>query len=174
MANISEKNEFLDKSLRDFKGRFVKRLEREYKLRYEEVVDLLSNAEKTLDKKEILIPISVFDNKELSAFETLCKYLKEELKFSYHKIAILLRRDDRTIWAAYNKALQKRKERLVVRKSEITISYVIFQERKLSVLESLVKYLKEHYKLRFSEIAVLLNKDQRNIWTVYNRAKKKE
>jgi len=94
LAKITKKNEFLEKNLRDFKGRYLHRLKHEYKLSYEEVVELLTKAEQKLKKKEILIPISVFDNKELSAFETLCKYLKEELKFSYHKSAILLRRDD--------------------------------------------------------------------------------
>jgi hypothetical protein len=173
LANITEKNEFLETSLRDFKGRFANRLKHEYKLNYEEVVDLLTKAEKTLKKKEISVPISVFENKKLSAFETICKYLKEELKFSYHKIAILLQRDDRTIWASYNNAISKRKAKLIVRKSEIMVPVSIFKNRKLSVLESLVNYLKENFKLRFSEIAALLNKDQRNIWTVYNRAKKK-
>ena len=174
MAKITEKNEFLEKNIRDFKGRYLHRLKHEYKLSYEEVVELLTKAEQKLKKKEILIPISVFDNKELSAFETLCKYLKEELKFSYHKSAILLRRDDRTIWASYNTALRKRKDKLVVRKSEISVPLSVFKDRKLSVLESLVKYLKENYELRFSEIASLLNKDQRNIWTVYNRSKNKQ
>jgi len=173
MVNFSEKKEFLGKNLRDFKKRFAIRLRDEYKLSYDEVEDLLKKTEKTLKKRDILIPISIFQNKELSAFETICKYLKEELNFSYHKIAFILNRDDRTIWASYNEALQKRKERLLVKKSEISIPHSILKERKLSVLESLVSYLKNNYDLRFSEIATLLNKDERNIWTVYHRAKKK-
>jgi len=31
-----------------------------------------------------------------------------------------------------------------------------------------VKYLKEKYSFKFSEIAQLLNRDQRTIWTSYN------
>ena len=172
---VNKTNELImkDDNLRDFKVKFLNRLKYGYKLSSGEVVDLLTKAEKTLTKKDILIPVSIFKNKELSAFETICRYLKEELMLSYHKIAILLNRDDRTIWASYNESIKKRKERLAVRKSEIFIPHSIFKDRKLSVLESLVSYLKDNFRLRYSEIAALLNRDERNIWTVYNRSKKK-
>jgi len=49
----------------------------------------------------------------------------------------------------------------------------IFRDRNLSVLEVLVEYLKEQRNMTYHEIAVLLNRDDRTIWTVYNRAKKK-
>jgi len=44
----------------------------------------------------------------------------------------------------------------------------------LSVLETLTKYLREELNLRLYQIANLLNKNQRTIWTVYNRAQKKK
>jgi hypothetical protein len=53
-----------------------------------------------------------------------------------------------------------------------TIPLDILRDRNLSVLESIVEYLKNK-GLSFHEIAILLNRDERNIWTVYNRAKKK-
>jgi len=43
----------------------------------------------------------------------------------------------------------------------------------LSVLGAIVSYLKDNFNLRYSEIAALLNRDERNMWTAYNRAKKK-
>ena len=49
----------------------------------------------------------------------------------------------------------------------------IFRDRTLSVLEALVLYLK-NTGLTFKEISLHLNRDQRTIWTVYNRAKKKK
>ena len=49
----------------------------------------------------------------------------------------------------------------------------IFKNRKLKVLEALVKYLKEERQLSYHEIAVLLNRNDRTIWTVYSRVKKK-
>ncbi len=43
----------------------------------------------------------------------------------------------------------------------------------LSPCESLVKYLKEQKQHRYSEIARILNRDQRTIWCIYNRVKNK-
>jgi hypothetical protein len=34
-------------------------------------------------------------------------YLKEEKKLSFHKIAIILNRDDRTIWTCWHRASKK-------------------------------------------------------------------
>ena len=107
------------------------------------------------------------------ALEVICKYLKEELDFSFSKIALLLNRDSRTIWTSYNNAARKRKENLLVKESKFFIPVSIFTDRQFSVLEAIVSYLKEKFNLRYSEISVLLNRDERNIWTVYNRAKKK-
>ncbi|HLD04640.1 MAG TPA: hypothetical protein VJG90_02875 [Candidatus Nanoarchaeia archaeon] len=59
------------------------------------------------------------------------------------------------------------------RKSFLSIPTKIFQDRRLAVLESIVLFLKEEQELSFHEIAILLNRDDRTIWTVYNRVKKK-
>jgi len=55
----------------------------------------------------------------------------------------------------------------------ISIPTAIFQDRELSVLEAIAEYLKEKKGMRYSEIAKLLNRDDRTIWTAYNRAKEK-
>ena len=55
----------------------------------------------------------------------------------------------------------------------IDIPSDIFRDRSLSVLEIMVEYLKEQKGLSYHEIAQLLNRDDRTIWTVYNRVKKK-
>ncbi|GIU70302.1 MAG: hypothetical protein KatS3mg002_1538 [Candidatus Woesearchaeota archaeon] len=49
----------------------------------------------------------------------------------------------------------------------------LFSNKKLGVLEVVVKYLKENTPLSYSEIAKILNRDQRTIWTTYNKAVKK-
>lgn len=56
---------------------------------------------------------------------------------------------------------------------DVSLSSSIFRDRKLSVLEALVEYLKDQKKMSYHEIAVLLNRNDRTIWTVYNRSKKK-
>ncbi len=69
------------------------------------------------------------------------------------------------------KRKKKKEEDLVI--STINIPTSIFRDRSLSVLEAVVEYLKEHHNLNYHQIARLLNRDERTIWTVYNRAKKK-
>jgi len=59
-------------------------------------------------------------------------------------------------------------------KKEISIPISIFDDRRFGVLECLVKYLREVIKLRNTEIAKILNRDDRTIWTVYHRVKEKE
>ncbi|MCH8022673.1 MAG: hypothetical protein IH932_02890 [Thaumarchaeota archaeon] len=59
------------------------------------------------------------------------------------------------------------------RKLELSIPTSIFRDRSLSVLEAIAEYLKEQEGMRYSEIAKLLNRDDRTIWTAYNRAKAK-
>jgi DNA-directed RNA polymerase specialized sigma24 family protein len=49
----------------------------------------------------------------------------------------------------------------------------IFKESRLTPFELIVRYLKDTKKLSYAEIGRLLNRDDRNIWTVYQRAKKK-
>ena len=48
----------------------------------------------------------------------------------------------------------------------------IFFDSKLGILKAVVYYLRGK-GLKNSEIAQILNKDQRNIWTIYSRIKKK-
>ena len=69
--------------------------------------EILSLVEKKSVSKEVLIPISIFKVEGLSALETICKYLKEELDLNYSKIALLLNRNDRTIWTVYQRAKKK-------------------------------------------------------------------
>jgi len=55
----------------------------------------------------------------------------------------------------------------------IKIPSRILRDRTLSILEAIVEYLREERGLTFHQIAVLLNRDDRTIWTVYRRAKEK-
>jgi len=57
--------------------------------------------------------------------------------------------------------------------THVFIPTTILKDRTLSVLESIVEYLKDQKQLTFHEIAILLNRDDRTIWTCYSRAKKK-
>jgi len=123
----------------------------------------------------VRIPVSLFVDRSLSVLEVLVEYLKEELHYTLHEIAVLTNRDDRTIWTVYDRAKKKRtnSKKPTLEKTEIFIPLNVLLDRALSVLEVLVEYVKEKLHLTYHEIAVLTNRDDRTIWTVYNRAKKK-
>ena len=72
-------------------------------------------------------------------------------------------------------AKRKLAEKFVVEEiSPYDVPVKILQDRNLSVLENVVAYLKDTFGLNYHSIAVLLNRDDRTIWTVYQRAKKKK
>ncbi len=60
--------------------------------------------------KSINIPSSVLRNRDVSVLEAIVKFLKEKRKLTYHEIAVLLNRDDRTIWTVYYRVKNKMKK----------------------------------------------------------------
>lgn len=139
------------------------------------VIEIKKDLVGTISKKDyssLGIPSFVF-NEKLGSLETIVKYLKENLNIKVMKIASLLGRNDKTIWSTYNNAKKKYPEKFTEGESKLEIPISIFSSRKLSVLESIVYYIKENYDLTFHEIALVLKRDDRTIWTVYQKAKKK-
>ena len=57
--------------------------------------------------------------------------------------------------------------------SNIWIPSNVLRDNSISVLEDIVEFLKEKKGLTYHQIGELINRDERNVWTVYNRAKKK-
>jgi hypothetical protein len=122
----------------------------------------------------IEIPDYVIRDRSLSILEIIVKYLKEEYEFSYHDIALLLNRDDRTIWTVYNRASKKAGEIKYDKEEHIVdIPTKIFKDRTLSSLEVIVEYMKEELELSLHEIAICLARDDSTVWTIYNRARQK-
>lgn len=119
------------------------------------------------------VPSSILQNRSVSVLECIAKFLKDEKKLSYHEIAVLLSRDERTIWTCYNRAKTKEAMASKVKRPTVSIPFSAIRNRDVSVLESVVVYLKEKKDLRYSEIAKLLGRDDRTVWTVYNRANRK-
>ncbi|MFC1728656.1 hypothetical protein ACFLZ7_04320 [Nanoarchaeota archaeon] len=58
--------------------------------------------------EELEVPLSLFRDRSISVLEALSEHLKDKKGLSYHEIAVLLNRDDRTIWTCYNRAKKKR------------------------------------------------------------------
>jgi len=131
--------------------------------------NILSLVEKPKDG----IPIVIFSNDELSCLETIVKFLKENKYLSFSEIASLLNRDPRTIWATYSNSRKKKSGLFLIKDCEYYIPFEIFRNRSLGVLENICVYLKDVCKLSFHQIAVLLRRDDRTVWTSYNKARGK-
>ena len=135
------------------------RLNQRWDLRREDIEDYLDD--------EVLIPVSVF-SKNLSPLETVVKYLRENKRKPLSKIAKLLQRASSNIYNAYKKAKNKHPSALVMGPVDYYIPLSVLR-KKGTVLENVVIYLKQD--LNFREIGKLLQRNERTIWTVYNRKK---
>ena len=132
-------------------------------------------------QSEMKIPLDIIKNN--SSLQSIVLYLKEQKDMTYAQIARTLNRDQRTIWSTY---LQSKKRILIKKNVSITkdsqkyidddlihIPLSIFSFRNLSILESIVFYLKTNLGLTLIQISNQLGKNYRTIWTVYKRAIKK-
>ncbi len=72
-----------------------------------------------------------------------------------------------------NKSITNQLVETSIRQGYVNIPSFIFRDRRVAVLEALVEYMKDIKKLSYHEIAVMLNRNDRTIWTVYRRAKLK-
>ena len=69
------------------------------------------------------------------------------------------------------------KKAIVIAKKDLEethkIKTTVFQNPTFTIFESLVKFLKEEKSFSFHEISLILNRDERNIWTIYKNTIKK-
>ena len=149
---------------------FITSVSKTYSLDYQEVIGLLSQKEKL---QSALIPTFILRDRKLGILESVTKYLKENLELPYRKIAGMLNRDDRVVWVTYNKALEKKKEKFVISEPNYWLPVSVFTDKELGPLESISKYLVENAKMEYSEIAKLLNRDSRSVWSCYRKSKLK-
>ncbi len=119
-----------------------------------------------LNETSINIPLSIF-KKKAGPLSVICHYLKDYKNLKLVDIAKLLNRDQRTIWASYNKSS-------IIKlniNSKIFVDVKIFSNRNNSIMENLTFYLVNVHKLRLIEISKLINRSNKTIWCFYNRAK---
>ena len=57
---------------------------------------------------EVYIPISQIVRPNLTIYESLVVYLKEQQELTFREIGNLIKRDERNIWTVYHRALKKR------------------------------------------------------------------
>lgn len=124
-----------------------------------------------LNDQETFIPLTIF-TKKLSILEAVVKYLKEEINLSYHQIGIVLQRNERNIWHTYQHAKKKFPASLQTSSSKFFLPLSLFQNN-LSMLENVAVYCKDTLQLKYRTAAQLIQRNERTVWTMYQRAKKK-
>lgn len=145
---------------------FVKFFKKKYGVNSSELMQMIS------EEAENSIPVCIFSNDKLSVFEAIVKYLAENKSVSLKKIAKLLGKSYSTIWVTYNNSKKKLPAVFEISAcKQIPIS--VFSDAKLTIFESLVKYLKEKEEMSNKEIGELLHRNNKTIWTIYNNAKKR-
>ena len=67
----------------------------------------------TGQRKEMIleIPLRILQDRQVAVLEAIVEYLREEKGLTFHRIAVLLNRDDRTIWTAYSRVRKKRNKK---------------------------------------------------------------
>ena len=155
-------------------------LKKKHNIDLKQISELLKHRE-----RYVAIPVGLFRSK-LGPLEAVVRYLRDVLEYNFAQTARLLSRDETTIWTSYHNSLKKSKKVVVdlemsdidfkgmkVKKEDLVIPLNIFAERRLSILESLCVYLKESFKLSYRNMGVLLERNERTVWTVVSRAGKK-
>ena len=125
---------------------------------------------------DLLLPTCIFHDRRLSVLEVIVEFLKESHHLSYAEIGRLMNRDERNIWTVYRRANNKRAGQPITRPNSADTIYVplsIFCDRRLSVLEVLINYLKANTPLTNHQIAITLSRDDKTVWTVISRGHKK-
>lgn len=119
------------------------------------------------------IPVSLFSATSLSSLEAIAVYLHDNTGLSFAEMSKILGRHAAALHASYAVAKKKFPSQIIISETEYFIPCALLKERRYSVLETIVSYLKKEYHIKNKEISKLLNKDPRTIWTVLQRAAKK-
>lgn len=139
-----------------------------------DILDRLSSrynvSTQELLETELLFPASIF-SKKLTVLHSIVKYLKENKECSLSDISRLIGRDQRNVWRIYHDARGRSPNELASHGLLLPVS--LFSNEITSAQESIVCYLKETKEMTLHEIALLLKRDDRTIWTAYHRARKK-
>jgi hypothetical protein len=121
-----------------------------------------------------VIPLEILGQRRLGCMESVIKYLKENKKLTYQDIAEFTGRSRSTIGVMYHNAKKKLKEQFLdYPNGPNSMPLSQLKNKRFSALESVVLFLLGR-QLRVCQIAELLNRDYRTIYTVYRRGKRKD
>ncbi|MBW2989853.1 hypothetical protein KY358_06060 [Candidatus Woesearchaeota archaeon] len=154
-----------------FQAKDVERLKNEIE-RFSKKYKISSTDVARLFERDKYLPISIF-NSRLSPFETIVKFFRENRDMKFKEISSLLNKEISACWTAYKNSKRKSPKKLAYSHSKYNIPLKDLFSDKLSLLELISCYLRDQSKLNFHTIGKILHRDERTIWTAYNRALRK-
>ncbi|MFH1585844.1 MAG: NosD domain-containing protein [archaeon] len=138
---------------------------------HEGLLKLVEKDEHESKVQDIEIPLEIF-KQDLSPAEAISKFLKDNKGLKFSEIAAVLNRDQRTVWINYKNAAKKKKEKIKITKESVYLPINVLTNRKLSLLEAIVRYLKDK-NFKNKEISRLIGQTPNNIWVLNKRAERK-
>jgi hypothetical protein len=113
------------------------------------------------------VPVGIFCG-GCSPLEAIVRHLRDR-GLSYSDIGRQLKRDPRVVWQTHRVA----KDKLLGKADGLLVPLSVFSGSRLSILESLVTYLRQKRGLRLVHIAAILKKDTSTVATALKRAEMK-
>lgn len=144
----------------------LQRMHQEQGLQLPELIQTFQKA-----KQEASIPLSIFTS-SLDPAEALYKFLKENERLSFQQIAAELHRDQKSVWASYQRSKRK-KQMFLIQEEKYFLPLSIFKKRRYSLLESVVFYLNSIHHLSNRQIAKLLQRTPNTVAVLMKRARDK-
>jgi DNA-directed RNA polymerase specialized sigma24 family protein len=127
-----------------------------------------------IEKRDCSIPLSALSF-GTAPLEAIVSYLKDRKGISIKEISKILARSYRTVWATYSNSKKRKFKKMNKRmQKEICIPLSAFSNSNLGIFESAVKFLREERSMRYHAIAEITGRDERTVWTAYQKAKEKE
>lgn len=149
-------------------------LQTRYGIEHKDILILIKEKERQKKEQEShYVPVSLFAKTPLSSLELITRFLRDIKKLKFTEMEKILGRDQRVLSTTYRNAKKKFPSEIQITATKYYVPCHLLQNKQFSVLENIVLYLNQAYHLSNAEIAILLNKDPRTIWTVLDRIKKK-
>ena len=125
------------------------------------------------ESTSIMIPTTIFLDRNVAILEAIVEYLKEHYELTYADIGRLMNREQRNIRTVYLRAKTKRLRRPVLATEQHSFPLSVVTDRHVSIFEGIIKYLREHNHTN-KELAELFARSTKTISTVCNRALRKQ
>ena len=145
----------------------LQKMSREHNLQLPELIQTFQKA-----KQEASVPLSIFTH-SLDPAEAIYKFLRENEGFSFQKISLETNRNQKSVWATYQRAWKKKKQKFISTEEKYYFPLSLFKDRSYSLLESIILYLKITYNLSNPQIAKLLHRSPNCIAVLMKRARDK-